>query len=543
MLLYLAFKNVISKKSSFVIILFIAFAVMMLVVTNAVFDSTEHGVQETFVSSFTGDIVIRPKYKAPLSLFGDETPVTGTLTELPTLVPYDDIQSYLSKSPLILDFVPQVSGIAGLGVLPDSEAKIYKLENPGITKACEYSTDDGFTWADVTTTGEISGLGAGVVLVRVKATENYAASDSISITLGSPEYTKCCMFGVPVEKYIGIMKSIKILEGSPWAEGEKGIMLSKKYADKIGAKLGDSLNFVIDEGFSSRTRSVVLTAIYEYSVENPTLDKIVLTSPATVRAIMDMSDLASSDSLKFSDDVENMLNASELDDLFSGAEDVDEEVKTEKIEISRSEIDALQNIYSDSTSWNFIICRVKDSKKTKHIIKTLNKTFAKNDWPCEAVNWRSSAGSTAFYLFVLRFIMNIGIIIILGAGFIVVNNTLVINVLDRIREIGTMRAIGANKRYITKECASETMIMAVIAGILGCVLGIIASNMVSAVHITFSNSFLIQLFGGTVLSTSVNALNLLGAFLISIFVGLIAWVYPLINALHINPVEAMQGVK
>ena len=543
MLLYLAFKNVISKKSSFVIILFIAFAVMMLVVTNAVFDSTEHGVQETFVSSFTGDIVIRPKYKAPLSLFGDETPVTGTLTELPTLVPYDDIQSYLSESPLIMDFVPQVSGIAGLGVLPDSEAKIYKLENPGITRALEYSTDGGTTWIGVTTPGEISGLGAGVVLLRVKATENYAASDSISITVGAPEYTKCCMFGVPAEKYIGIMKSIKILEGRPWTEGEKGIMLSKKYADKIGAKLGDSLDFVIDEGFSSRSRSGVLTAIYEYSVENPTLDKIVLTNPATVRAIMDMSDLASSDSLKFSDDVENMLNASELDDLFSEAEDVDEKVKTEEIEISRSEIDALQNIYSDSTSWNFIICRVTDSKKTKYVIKSLNKAFEKNDWPCEAVNWRSSAGSTAFYLFVLRFIMNIGIIIILGAGFIVVNNTLVINVLDRIREIGTMRAIGANKRYITKECASETMIMAVIAGVLGCVLGIIASHVLSAAHVTFSNSFLIQLFGGSVLSTSVNALNLLGAFLISIFVGLIAWIYPLINALHVNPVEAMQGVK
>ena len=63
MLLYLALKNIITKKSSYVIILFIAFAVMMLVVTNAVFDSTEKGVQETFVSSFTGDVVIRPKHR------------------------------------------------------------------------------------------------------------------------------------------------------------------------------------------------------------------------------------------------------------------------------------------------------------------------------------------------------------------------------------------------------------------------------------------------------------------------------------------------
>ena len=51
------------------------------------------------------------------------------------------------------------------------------------------------------------------------------------------------------------------------------------------------------------------------------------------------------------------------------------------------------------------------------------------------------------------------------------------------------------------------------------------------------------LFGGTVLQTSVSLQNLLGAFSLSIFIGLIAWIYPLINAIRVNPVEAMQGAK
>ena len=475
MLLYLAFKNIISKKSSFVIILFIAFAVMMLVVTNAVFDSTEQGVQETFVSSFTGDILIRPQYKSPLSLFGDETPVTGKLTELPNLVPYDEIHAYLAENPLIADLVPQVSGISQL------------------------------------------------------------SSDS--------EDQKCYMFGVPALKYLDLMKSVKIIEGSPWKDGEKGIMLSKKYAENMNVKIGDTLQFAISEGFSSRIRAVPLTAIYEYSVENTILDKIVLTNPETVRAIMDMADLSSAEKIELSENVEDMLNASDLDDLFSEAEDVSGGVLTEEVVISQEELQAFQNSYTDSSSWNFIICQVKDPKKVKQTIKLLNRTFAKNDWPCEAVNWRSSAGSTAFYLFILRLILNIGIIIILGAGFIVVNNTLVINVLDRIREIGTMRAIGANKRYITRECAAETMIMAFAAGILGCLLGLFASFLVNQIHVTFSNAFLVQLFGGSVLSTSVTCTNLCGAFSLSLFIGAIAWIYPLINAIRVNPVQAMQGVK
>ena len=448
---------------------------MLLVVTNSIFDSTENGVQKTFVTSFTGDIVIRPKYKKPLSLFGDETPVTGKLTELPTLVPYDEIYEYLSTNQNISDLVPQVSGISQL------------------------------------------------------------SSDS--------EDEKCYMFGVSARKYLDLMESITIIDGNPWQDGEKGIMLSRKYAERMKVKIGDIMQFAISEGFSSRIRAVPLTAIYDYSVDNAILEKIVLTNPETVRAIMDMSDFSSSEKIELSDEVEEMLSDLDLDSLFSDAEDINTGVQTQEIVITQEEIESFHNSYTDSSSWNFLICRVKDPKNVTKVIKTLNKIFKENDWPCEAVNWRSSAGNTAFYLYILRLILDIGIIIILGAGFIVVNNTLVINVLDRIREIGTMRAIGANKRYITKECAAETMIMAFIAGILGCALGVAASHIVSNLHITFSNTFLIQLFGGTVLSTSVNAANLCGSFALSIFIGLVAWISPLINALRVNPVEAMQGVK
>ena len=474
MLLYLAFKNIISRKSSFVIVLFIAFAVMLLVLTNAVFDSTEHGVHETFVTSFTGDIVIMPKYKSTLSLFGDETPVTGKLTELPSLVPYDAIQKFLTENPAISDFVPQVTGLS---------------------------------------------------LLSSDAQDN-----------------KCYMFGVPSSKYLSLMSSIKIIDGEPWKDGEKGLMLSKKYAEQMRAKVGDTLQFSISEGFSSRIRAVPLSAIYEYSVENSTLEKIVLTNPETVRQIMDMSEFSSSADLNLSEEVEDILNTSNLDDLFSEFSDLNESVESTAEEENEATVQEVSPSAA-SSSWNFLICRVSDPKKVRQTIKSLNRFFKNNDWPCEAVNWRTSAGNIAFYLYVLRFILNIGIIIILGAGFIVINNTLVINVLDRIREIGTMRAIGANKRYITKECAAETLIMAFVAGIFGCVLGVIGSFVVSTLKISFSNSFLIQLFGGSTLHTQVGFTNILSAFSLAIFIGLIAWIYPLINALSVNPVEAMQGAK
>ncbi|MBQ0052077.1 MAG: ABC transporter permease [Treponema sp.] len=476
MLLYLALKNIITKKSSYVIVLFIAFAIMMLVVTNAVFDSTEQGIQETFVSSFTGDVVVRPKNSTPLSLFGDETPVTGKLSEVPVLFPYVNVTETLQQDARIGLIAPQITGLAAMSFNDDDDR--------------------------------------------------------------DPIY----MFGIEGEKYLQLMPSIKLVQGESWKNGDKGAMISAKLAEKYGVKLGDTVQLAISSGLSSRLRAVPLTGIYEYKNENTLLDKIILVNSETVRSLLDISDVGDADSVQLEEDKEAFLGDVDLDDLFSDASDFSESVETEEITFTEEEQQALQSAYSSST-WGFIICRLNNSQDSKAVIKSLNAIFKQNEWPVEAVNWRSAAGNTAFYLYVLRLILNVGIIIVLGAGFIVVNNTLVINVLDRIREIGTMRAIGANKRYISAECMAETILMALVSGVLGCILGCIASFIVTKIHITFSNSFLIQLFGGNTLVTQVNISNLTGSFGVAVLIGLIAWIYPVLNALKVNPVQAMQGAK
>ena len=112
MLLKLAFKSVVSRRSSIVIILFITFAVCLFCLANAVFDSTEQGVQTNYIASFTGDFIIRPKSKIQQSLFGDETPVTGELTVLDTVVPYEQITEKLKSMPEIAGTTGQISGAA-----------------------------------------------------------------------------------------------------------------------------------------------------------------------------------------------------------------------------------------------------------------------------------------------------------------------------------------------------------------------------------------------------------------------------------------------
>ncbi|WP_192807780.1 ABC transporter permease [Treponema sp. JC4] len=197
----------------------------------------------------------------------------------------------------------------------------------------------------------------------------------------------------------------------------------------------------------------------------------------------------------------------------------------------------------DDTTWNFIICDVEDNSNISSVIKKLNKTFRRNGWNVEAVNWRSAAGSTAMYLYFLRLILNIGIIVVLFAGFIIINNTLVVNILDRTQEIGTMRAIGTSKLFVSLQCMSETLLLALTAGFLGLIFGAILSHIVNDLHITFTNAFLIQLFGGNTLVTVVKASNLAKCFLVSSILGMFAWIYPVHTALITSPVTAMTGAR
>ncbi len=478
MIFKLAFRNITSRKSSFVIILFIAFAIMLFCVANAIFDSTEQGVEQNFVSSFTGDLIIRPKNGTQqTSLFGDESPVTGELAKNEILVPYKDISDFLKSEDGIQTFTSQLSG--------------YAVAEFGKKRKTLY------------------------------------------------------LFGVNAENYCSMMTSLQIKEGQIFDDDEKSVMLYEKTAASLGVKLGDKIQFTVVDGISARIREATVCAIYTYKSPDSIFEKFALVSPQIFRSLMNITS-ENSENLFIDGEKQNLLEETDdLDSFFEDAEDMAASFDEESSLFDESE--NLANIENseigkvDSTSWNFIICHA--NKNVSRVIKNLNQTFKKNNWPVEAVSWRNAAGSTALYLYWIRIILNIGIVIILIAGFIIINNTLVVNILDRTVEIGTMRAIGAKRWFISLECMSETVVMAIAGGILGILLGIIVSFLITKANIHFGNSFLIQLFGSEALKVHVTFASSLKLMLCSLVIGILGWIYPVKNALKINPVQAMQGAK
>jgi putative ABC transport system permease protein len=110
-------------------------------------------------------------------------------------------------------------------------------------------------------------------------------------------------------------------------------------------------------------------------------------------------------------------------------------------------------------------------------------------------------------------------------GGIGIMNIMLAAILERTREIGVRRAIGARRWDIIRQFVIEATLISFAGGLLGVVLGFIMSQLIA------------WLAGW---STVVTLSSILLAFVVSISVGLIFGIYPAVKAARLDPVEAIR---
>ncbi|HET9262177.1 MAG TPA: ABC transporter permease [Vicinamibacterales bacterium] len=109
-------------------------------------------------------------------------------------------------------------------------------------------------------------------------------------------------------------------------------------------------------------------------------------------------------------------------------------------------------------------------------------------------------------------------------GGIGIMNIMLASVMERTREIGVRRAIGAKKRDVIRQFLIETTIISLAGGILGVLIGVGLSE-------------LIGYFAGW--STIVTTTSIVLAFFVSVGIGLVFGLYPAIRAANLDPVQAL----
>ncbi len=110
-------------------------------------------------------------------------------------------------------------------------------------------------------------------------------------------------------------------------------------------------------------------------------------------------------------------------------------------------------------------------------------------------------------------------------GGIGIMNIMLASILERTREIGVRRAVGARQFDIVRQFVVEAILISFAGGLVGIFFG-------------FGMSRLIAWLAGW--STIVTAGSIVLAFLVSISVGLIFGIYPAVKAARLDPVEAIR---
>lgn len=116
-----------------------------------------------------------------------------------------------------------------------------------------------------------------------------------------------------------------------------------------------------------------------------------------------------------------------------------------------------------------------------------------------------------------------GISLIVGG--IGIMNMMLTTVIERTREIGLRKAIGAKKKDISMQFLAEALILTFFGGIVGVILGWIIAVLVSS-------------FAGLATQVSLRAVFL--AFGVSTAIGIIFGYYPARRASSLNPIEALR---
>ena len=159
----------------------------------------------------------------------------------------------------------------------------------------------------------------------------------------------------------------------------------------------------------------------------------------------------------------------------------------------------------------------------------------------QAINWQGASGIVGQFILVIRLVLYTAIFIIFLVSLVIINNSMVMATMERIPEIGTLRAIGAQKSTILILTLLETIVLCTVAGALGAGLGAGLVSTLGAVGIPATNDVMVFLFGGPRLHPTWAASNLFVGAAIILVVSIVSTLYPAMIATGVPPVVAMRG--
>ncbi len=361
------------------------------------------------------------------------------------------------------------------------------------------------------------------------------------------------ILGNKAREYRTLFTTAQIFEGAyPETDDERYFILPRKTKENYekyyerSLAIGDEVIVKSSSWSKPKQQRVRITGFFDYAHGDTVIENVAYADADTVRILADMTmgaktaaNIPDSIDLSLSEKSEEDFFAS--DDAFLVEESVD--VQSAKTDfdnlLGSTELRDTLNL-PDNEAWHHIEVKLTKGTgiKTAYVIKKLNKRFADENLNVQAVAWNKAMASLSEAIKGTSFLFTVMLVLLSVVVLIVIMNTLVVAVMQRNAEIGTMRAIGAKKSFVRKIFFTESLFMSLTGVCIGIVLALIAAFIINSFDIHL-NEVLSYMFGGKKIRVSISVMSIVWTMLAMTAAGLAANWYPVRLALRISPLEAI----
>jgi ABC-type lipoprotein release transport system permease subunit len=156
------------------------------------------------------------------------------------------------------------------------------------------------------------------------------------------------------------------------------------------------------------------------------------------------------------------------------------------------------------------------------------------------IDWQEAAGMVGQFVTLMRVVLFTALLIFFSVALVIINNAMVMATLQRVKEIGTMRAIGTQRRFVVVMLLVEIGAIGLLFGLAGAALG---GGVVAAIRaaggIPATTDLLYFVFAGPSLLPTMGGLAVGLSVGIVLAVSILSALYPAAIAMKVSPVEAM----